>query len=298
MHLESFLKYLRFEKRCSPNTVKAYESDVSQVFEYTSSTYELSDPALIRHEHLRSWIVDLVTSGKVARTINRKISSIKTFYKYLKRKGVVATNPTGKLSSLKVPKRLPNYVQESQVLHILAQDRLDESYESYRDILIIELLYATGMRRSELVDLKDDQIDNSLSQLKVVGKGNKTRIIPVTRTLMDKMEAFRRIRNDEFGKDVGYFFLTRSGTKLYPKLVYNVVRKYLEAVTTLEQKGPHTLRHSFATHLSNHGADLNAIKELLGHANLGATQIYTHNTIEKLKKVYSESHPKAKKNNR
>jgi len=298
MHIESFLKYLRFEKRSSPHTVKAYETDIIQALNHIKDIYGVTELTDIKHEHLRAWIIGLVTAGNVARTINRKISSVKAFFKYLCRKEVVRSNPAKKLSTLKIPKRLPNYVQEHQVLSILVQDRVDESYEASRDMLIIELLYATGMRRSELIDLTDQQIDAGLSQLRVVGKGNKTRIIPIDRGLLDSLMEFRSRRDKEFEILEGdHFFRTRTGTKLYPKLVYNVVRKYLEAVSTLDQKGPHTLRHSFATHLSNNGADLNAIKELLGHSNLGATQIYTHNTIEKLKKIYAMSHPKAHDDN-
>ncbi len=290
---DAFEKYLRYEKRYSEKTVLAYLTDLKQAQAYVSGTYEIKDLREVKHTYLRSWVMSLVASKQQPRSINRKMSSLRSFFKFELRRGSIATNPASRLRALKVPKRLPQYIQEKQLAQFNQLEASDGDYASVRDRFMFELLYATGMRRSELIDLRMDDIDFSRQEIRVTGKGSKMRLIPMSTSFAGKLENYLELRRQQESPEP-YVFVTDRGTKLYPKLVYNVVKKFLTLISTVEQKGPHTLRHSFATHLSGHGADLNAIKDLLGHANLSATQIYTHNSIEKLKKVYSNAHPKAK----
>lgn len=290
---DAFEKYLRYEKRYSEKTVLAYLTDLKQVQAYVYETYEIRDFREVKHTYLRSWIMSLVAAKQQPRSINRKMSSLRSFFKFELRRGTIEANPASRLRALKVPKRLPQYIQENQIAQFNQLDSSDGDYASIRDRFMFEFLYATGMRRSELIDLRMEDIDFSRQELRVTGKGSKMRLIPISTLFAGKLKKYLEVRRQE-DSEVPFVFVTDRGTKLYPKLVYNVVKKFLTLISTVEQKGPHTLRHSFATHLSGHGADLNAIKDLLGHANLSATQIYTHNSIEKLKKVYSNAHPKAK----
>lgn len=290
---DAFEKYLRYEKRYSEKTVLAYLTDLKQAQAYVSDTYEIMDLREVKHTYLRSWIMSLVGAKQQPRSINRKMSSLRSFFKFELRRGSIAANPASRLRALKVPKRLPQYIQEKQIAQFNQLESTDGDYASVRDRFMFELLYATGMRRSELIDLRMDDIDFSRQEIRVTGKGSKMRLIPMSTSFAGKLQNYLQLRRQEESLEP-YVFVTDRGTKLYPKLVYNVVKKFLTLISTVEQRGPHTLRHSFATHLSGHGADLNAIKDLLGHANLSATQIYTHNSIEKLKKVYSNAHPKAK----
>ncbi|MCB0667084.1 MAG: tyrosine-type recombinase/integrase [Saprospiraceae bacterium] len=289
----SFINYLRFEKRYSDHTISAYQSDLEQVFAYMQEVYELTAPEQVTHQYLRSWIVSLVSGGHQPRSINRKISSLRSYYKFLKRDGSVEANPTIRLKALKLPKRLPKSIQEHQVRKMIVEPaEHSDNYIEWRDHLIIMTLYHTGVRRSELIEMKEIDIDRIEMRIKVLGKGNKVRLIPIAPGFLRLMDQYLKIKEAIFPGE-SYLFLTLKGTKVYPKLVYNIVSRHLSMVSTISQKGPHTLRHSFATHLSDHGADLNAIKDLLGHANLSATQIYTQNSIEKLKSAYRKAHPKA-----
>ncbi len=292
MIIQSFLQYLRFEKRFSVNTVLAYENDLKQFFKFQSELYAVVDPAQIESTMVRSWMVNLMEAKISTRSINRKITSLKSFYKFLMKKGEVKSSPLLKIQSPKISKRLPVYVDESKMKMLFSEVNFGESFEPVRDKLILELLYATGMRRAELVGLTDDRIDLFQCQLKVLGKRNKERIIPFTNNLKEIMEKYLSLRN-EFAPFPAAFFVTSKGISMYPQMVYRIVTKRLGGVTTLEKKSPHVLRHTFATHMLNNGADINSVKELLGHANLSATQIYTHNTIEKLKEVYKQAHPRA-----
>ncbi|MCB0688919.1 MAG: tyrosine-type recombinase/integrase [Saprospiraceae bacterium] len=291
--LQSFLSYLRYEKRYSEHTLAAYQSDLQQAFKYLGDFYEVTEPIQVKHQFLRSWIVSLVAAKQEPRSINRKISSLRAFFKFLQRDRSIALNPTVKLKALKLPKRLPKFIQENQVKAMIASEvKTDNDYASYRDQFLLMTLYQTGVRRSELIEMQERDIDRAKMQIRVTGKGNKTRLIPLTPKYIQEMDEYLRVK-EVFFPGEPYLFLTDRGTKVYPKLVYNIVSRHLSMVSTVSQKGPHTLRHSFATHLSEHGADLNAIKDLLGHANLSATQIYTHNSIEKLKSAYLKAHPKA-----
>jgi integrase/recombinase XerC len=294
MKHERFLDYLRYEKRFSPHTLTAYESDLGQFVEFLQKTYELSDPAEIRHTHIRSWMVDLMGRGNVPRSINRKLSCLKSFFKFLRRQGDLTTNPMLKVIPPKTGKRLPVFVPEKSMSLLFEQVDFGEGHAGLRDRLVMEVLYCTGVRQSELIGLKSADVDFSTNNIKVYGKGGKERLIPIARHLAELAARYIELRQAFYpGNDVANLILNDKGKPLTSGFVYNMVKRYLSIVTTVEKRSPHVLRHSFATHLSNGGADLNAIKELLGHSSLASTQVYTHNSIEKLKKVYHQAHPKA-----
>jgi len=241
---------------------------------------------------IRSWIVQLMESGISTRSINRKITTLKTYFKFQLRKDAIKVNPMLKVQSPKTSKRLPVFIDQNKMELLFEEQNFGKEFADLRDRLLLELLYSTGMRLSELVGLTDNSIDQFQSQLKVLGKRNKERIIPFTPKLKATIKEYLDERNKTF-PSANSFFVTDSGKPIYPKFVYRVVTRRLAAVTTLDKKSPHVLRHTFATHMLNNGADINSVKELLGHANLSATQVYTHNTIEKLKKVYKQAHPRA-----
>jgi integrase/recombinase XerC len=292
MNIQSFLQYIRFEKRFSPHTVKAYQSDLQQFAAYLKETYEVDEAPQVMHSMIRSWMVQLMENGVTSRSINRKLTTLKTYYRFLLRKEEIKVNPMLKVIAPKTSKRLPVFVEQSRMEVLFSQDSFGKNFEDLRDRLVLEFLYSTGMRLSELIGLRDEAIDQYLCQLKVIGKRNKERIIPFTNVLKDAIREYLEERNKKFS-GVPAFFLTDSGKAMYPKFVYRIVTRRLSLVTTLARKSPHILRHTFATHMLNNGADINSVKELLGHANLSATQVYTHNTIEKLKKVYKQAHPRA-----
>lgn len=295
MNRESFIRYLEFEKRYSPHTLKAYKKDLDQFFTFVKFIYEFVDVDKIKHTHIRAWIVDLMEDERSAKSINRKLSTLKTYFKFLMKRGVIKKNPMLKVIAPKVGKKLPVTVSEKNLNDLFEHIEFADDFAGVRDKAILELLYATGMRRAELIQLKIRDISFEKNQLKVLGKGKKERIIPFNYHIKHVIQDYISRRGEEFPYNSNEeLFLTNNGKVLYPKLVYNLVKKYLSLVTTVEKRSPHILRHSFATHLSDNGADLNAIKELLGHANLAATQIYTHNSIERLKDVYQKAHPKAK----
>ncbi len=290
--LALFLDYLREERRYSGHTIDAYRVDVRQFIDYIEGAYELEEPESVKHTFIRSWMVHLIERGIGAKTINRKISALRAYFNFLVKTERISANPTAKVISPKIPKRLPKFLQESEMEALLAPEHFEDNPFGHRDRMILLLLYHTGVRRAELIDLKYTDIDLQRMNLKVLGKGGKERIIPFGTNLLREMERYTKIRNHTWGTAIPYFCLSDKGNKLTPKIVYNIVRKHLARVSTISMKSPHLLRHSFATHLSNNGADLNAVKELLGHANLAATQIYTHNSIERLKEVYRLAHPK------
>lgn len=292
MSIASFLQYIRFEKRFSPNTVRAYENDLNQFFDYTLASYEVTAPEDVTHPVVRSWIVQLMDQGVTARSINRKITSLKTYYKFLLRRGYVVANPMLKVQSPKMSKRLPVFVDQQKMDLLFSHVDFGSGFEAVRDRLILELLYATGMRLAELIGLRDVDVDTYAGQLKVLGKRNKERIIPFSPTLKQLIMEYVRVRKSLFDT-TDAFLVSDKGKAMYPKFVYRIVHRRLGEVTTLEKRSPHVLRHTFATHMLNNGADINSVKELLGHANLSATQVYTHNTIEKLKQVYQLAHPRA-----
>ncbi len=294
--IQLFLKYLQYEKRYSPHTVLAYSKDLNQFATFLSDTYEVSKTEEISHLFIRSWMVEFVNAGVLPRSINRKLSCLKSFFKFSLKRQFISADPLSKIVRPKTGKKLPNVISQKALEILLSRlGELETDYETIRDKTIIELLYLTGIRRSELISLQETSIDWSQQSLKVLGKGKKERLIPLTRQMLSSLEDYLTIKRESFDIASSHLFLTNKGKPLYPKLVYNIVKRNLALVTSIEQKSPHVLRHSFATHLSNNGAELNAVKELLGHANLSATQIYTHNTIDRLKSVYNKAHPKAGK---
>jgi integrase/recombinase XerC len=292
-HVSEFIGYLQHEKRYSTHTVQAYQRDLEQFFLYLHVNYEAAEASEISHIHVRSWLASLRENDIEARSINRKISSLKTFFKYLLKKGFVTASPMAKIISPKNTKRLPVFVNETNMENLLERIEFPTDFTGQTDRLIIEILYQTGMRRAELLQLKLSQVDAYNRSLKVLGKGNKERIIPISAELVALIKQYIDLRTSIEHTDHDILLVLQNGKPLYPKYVHATVTRYLGLATTLDKKSPHVLRHTFATHLLNEGADLNAVKELLGHANLTATQIYTHNTIAKLKEVYKKAHPKA-----
>ncbi len=296
MKLDTFINFLQYEKRLSPHTLTAYRSDVTQFLRFLDAVYGFQTPEAVEHPHLRAWVVELLTNDYSARTIHRKLSALKTYFRFLLSQGVIAANPVSNVPSPKAGRQLPAHLPEAALSRLFNDCEFSDDYAGWRDRLLLELLYATGMRRSELIALRVGSIDWPGRQLKVLGKGNKERLLPFGDQLGGLMRAYLPVRKSAFPQAAtDHLFLTDAGKPLYPKWVYNTVRRYLAVVTTAEQRSPHVLRHSFATHLLDRGADLNAVKALLGHANLAATQVYTHNSIERLKRVYDQAHPKARR---
>ncbi len=290
--IEPFITYLQHQKRYSINTVVAYKIDLEQLFDFTTSTYQINDAKEINSAILRSWLVFLKENEKSNRTITRKISSIKTYFKYLKKNGHLTGNPFNKIITPKTSKPLPVFLKQEETVLLFNSELFSDDYTGMRDQIILEMFYSTGMRLTELTSLKTSSLNLSLSQIKVLGKRNKERIIPITLNLKNKLVKYIELKDKEFGVS-DTLFLTDKGKIIYQKLVYRLVNSYLSTVTSKDKKSPHILRHTFATHMLNNGADLNTIKEILGHSNLSATQIYTHNTIEKLKNIHKQAHPKA-----
>lgn len=291
-HISDFCDYLQHQKRYSIHTVTAYKKDLEQFHQFLLSEFETESFKDVSSSFIRSWIVKLIEEGISPRTINRKISSLKSFYKHLLKNRVVDKNPLLKVITPKTSKRLPVFIGEKELTNLFENIDYPNTYEGKRDQLILELFYATGARLSELIELKTNSIDFNNHTIKVLGKRNKERLIPVGNNLTTLIKQYILEREKLTPQD-NYFFLTKIGKKIYPKLVYSIVNSYLSQITTVSKKSPHVLRHTFATHMLNNGADLNTIKEILGHANLSATQVYTHNTIEKLKNIHKQAHPKA-----
>jgi len=289
---QRFLAYLQYEKRYSPQTVTAYRIDLDQFYGYLHACYEIEDIYLVTHPMVRSWMAEMMEHGISARSITRKLTTLKSFYKFLLREGILESNPLLKLTSPKVPKRLPVFVERDKMDMLLDHIDFGAGYPGIRNKLILELFYVTGMRLSELVNLKETDLDFHHHTIKVLGKRNKERLIPFGNKFEILLKHYLEEKRNLFG-ETNALFLTDKGKMIYPKMIYRIVTGYLGMVTTLEKKSPHVLRHTFATHLLNNGAELNAVKELLGHANLSATQVYTHNTIENLKRIYKQAHPKA-----
>jgi integrase/recombinase XerC len=330
-YIQPFLRYLESEKRYSENTLIAYQTDIKAFFDFLCELDENkkkdnnetnddetdenetnnneTDESVIQdgkiilknisYTSIRAWMVRLNEGyGKhdpiIPRSINRKISSLKSFFKFHISEGNLTLNPMNKIISPKMKKRLPVFIKEADISNLSnSLNVATENWKSLNAAMIISLFYATGMRRSELIHLKDTDIDFSRRQIKVFGKGNKERNIPITLETIEQIKNYQQLKYKEFGSNEPELLLTEKGKKLYPKYVYLLVKKYLSTIPTLDKKSPHVLRHSFATHLMNNGAEINAVKELLGHSSLAATQVYMHNTIEKLKEVYQKAHPKA-----
>lgn len=292
--IQEFVNYLKFQKRYSRHTVVSYQNDLNSFFTFLNLQFGEMPLTHIKPAFVRSWLAELKQQGMESKSINRKISTLKTFFKYQLKQQVMESSPMSTIISPKIKKRLPQFVDKKDIDTLLQHVEFADNWQGRTDRLIIELFYNTGMRQAELVGLRESAVSKSNSSIKVLGKGNKERIIPVSNMLMKNMLEYIADKKKEFETCDGvYLLVTESGKKLYPRYVYNSVNKYLNQITTIDKKSPHVLRHTFATHLMNSGADLNAVKELLGHSSLAATQIYTHNTIEKLKDIHKKAHPKA-----
>ena len=289
-----FLEYLQFEKRYSQYTLISYKTDLYQFVDYLQAEYDGILLVNVTSSFVRSWLASMRNNKLTAKTINRKISTLKSFYKFLMKSGELKQSPLATIVSPKIQKRLPSFVSEPDMETLQRHIEYSNDWKGLISKIIIELLYATGMRLSELITLKTSNVDFYNNQVKVLGKGNKERIIPVSKEVMFLLKTYIAEKEKlNFNNEQSHLLVTENGKSLYAKYVYLVVKKNLSYVTTLKKKSPHILRHTFATHLTNNGADLNAVKELLGHASLAATQVYTHNTIDKLKDIHKQAHPKA-----
>ncbi len=292
--IRSFLEYLQFEKRYSAHTIRSYQDDLLFFYRYLNNVFgNLSLPD-IKPPIIRSWLAQLKEEGCSSKTINRRISTLKSYFKFQLRQGLLEISPMTTIHSPKNNKRLPAFVDQKDMGILFEHVEFPDSWKGITNRMILVLLYYSGMRLSELINLKVAQVDLRLNNLKVLGKGNKERLIPIAGECRAILYEYLQQRSAQFGSaDPVYLLASEKGSKLYPNYVYTVVKNYLSLVTTIQKKSPHVLRHTFATHLLNNGAELNAVKELLGHSSLAATQIYTHNTIEKLKDIYKKAHPKA-----
>ncbi|GAA0879356.1 tyrosine-type recombinase/integrase [Algoriphagus jejuensis] len=293
--IDSFINYLEYEKRSSPHTVTAYRGDLEQATEFVSLSFEIQELEQCSHADLRAWIIDLVEQGLSTTTVNRKLATLKSYFKFLLRSRVIDRDPTYKLKSLKNPKKLPEFVQEMTIESVLEESVYELNFEGQRDRMVMEFLYLTGVRLSELTTLKWEDLNLIEDQVKILGKRNKERIIPLTRMLKQNIILYKKVFEERFSKIEGnaYFIVSNRGEQAYSMMIYRIVRHYLDLFAQNSRRSPHLLRHTFATHLLNKGADLNAVKDLLGHASLAATQVYTHNSMEKLKAVFEQAHPKA-----
>lgn len=292
--MNSFINYISFEKRYSKHTITSYTNDLKQFSEFLLNEYEIEKLLEAGHPQIRHWIITLMENEMNPKSINRKIATLKSYYKFQLREGLIAKNPTLKIQSPKVQKKLPVFVEEQNMENLLDFFEFSNDFKGVRDRLVIELLYGTGIRLSELIELEEKNVSVFDKTIKVLGKGNKERVIPVNPNLLETIKLYNLLKiNQNFSNKAKQLVVKNDGEKVYPTFIYRMVNKYLGAVTTSNKKSPHVLRHSFATHLLNKGADLNAVKELLGHTSLAATQVYTHNSIEKLKEVFKQAHPKA-----
>ncbi|MBQ0786232.1 MAG: tyrosine-type recombinase/integrase [Oceanihabitans sp.] len=296
MPFQSFIDYLLLEKNYSKLTVKAYENDLSNFLIFNAAQFDQEGIEDANYSQIRSWIVNMVEKEISNRSINRKVSALNTYYKFLLKIGEIEINPLTKHKALKTSKKIQIPFSEAEIAIVLDELNFQDDYQGLRDKLIIELFYSTGIRRIELVQLQLKDVDVSNKTLKVLGKRNKERFVPLLQSVIQTIIKYQEVRNQlEVIKDKDHLFLTQKGVKIYETLVYRIINEYFSLASTKVKKSPHILRHSFATHLLNQGADLNAVKELLGHSSLAATQVYTHNSIAELKKVYLNTHPRSKK---
>lgn len=295
MPITSFINYLALEKKYSNHTITAYQNDLNSFQTFCGQEYGDESIATVNYAQIRNWIVSLVNSKITNRSINRKVSSLKSFYKFLQKTKQIESSPLVKHQALKVLKQVQVPFSEKEIFSVLNTLDDDGDFESVRNKLMVELFYSTGMRRNELINIKITDIDYVNETVKVLGKRNKERYIPLLKSVRESLKKYDKVREEIEGSEP-YLFLTKNGKKIYDTLVYRVINNYFSAVSSKVKKSPHVIRHSFATHLLNEGADLNAVKELLGHSSLASTQIYTHSSLGKLKEVYNQAHPRSQKN--
>jgi integrase/recombinase XerC len=293
-HIREFLQYLQYQKRYSRHTITSYRNDLLSFEAFLLKQFGELSLGEVKSAFIRTWLASLKENGISSKTISRKISTLKSFFKYHIKKEVIPASPMSVISSPKSGKRLPQYVDQKDIELLFTHVEFPDTWEGKTERLILQVFYNAGIRLAELLQLQQNQFDKKNSTIKVLGKGNKERVIPVSTSLGDTIVDYIRDKTSRFGElDHNFLLVNDKGKKLYPKYVYNIVKKYLSLVTTIDKKSPHILRHTFATHLTNNGADINAVKELMGHSSLAATQIYTHNSIEKLKEAFKKAHPKA-----
>lgn len=290
-HLSAFYDYLEFVKKYSKHTSVSYKNDIEQFFLFITANDESLNVKDVNYQHIRTWITSLLSAKISAKSVNRKLSSLKSFFRFLQVQQIIDVNPMSKISGPKTPKRLPVFVDENQMENLFQLVQFEDNFNGLRDKLILDIFYQTGIRRSELSHLKESDVDLFESTIKVLGKRNKERIIPISLSLKRNLESYFQVKKNK-GLSNPILLVNEKGQALKDQGIYNIVKKYLSQITSIQKKSPHVLRHTFATHLLNNGADINAVKDLLGHANLSATQIYTHNTIDKLKKSYKQAHPR------
>ena len=292
MDINNFIQYISQEKRYSKHTVKAYQNDLSAFLNYIHEVFEIFKSTEVTRDMVRSWIVQLIEEGKSNITINRKLSTLKSYFNYLIKTGVVISNPVKNITALKTPSYLPHFItKEKMALYYNSKKELQD-FILMRNFLIVDILYTTGIREDELINLKEEDISFQQSIFKVTGKRNKQRIIPFSEIEKSYIIRYMHLKTERFTESNPYLIVTNKGLQAYPKFIYRIVSDELSSITQ-SKKSPHVLRHTFATHMLNEGADLNTIKEILGHTNLAATQVYTHNTIEQLKSIYNHAHPRA-----
>lgn len=293
--LTPYLAYLRYEKRSSEHTVVSYQNDIVQFTDFLQDINSSVDLLAVTPDKIRAWVIHLAEANITSRSINRKLSALRSFYHYHTRIGNISNSPMDTISAPKLSKRLPCFLEENETEKLFGPDLFSDTYQGWRDRTIIELFYATGIRISELINLTFDKVNLYDNTIKVLGKRNKEREIPFGNTFKNCYQSYVNFYDEKFNGHTksSYIFVTDKANKVYPKFVYSIVRKYLDMVTAIDKRSPHVLRHTFATHLLNRGADINAIKEILGHSSLSATQVYTHNSIEKLKSIYQTAHPRA-----
>ncbi|MCF6347203.1 MAG: tyrosine-type recombinase/integrase [Flavobacteriaceae bacterium] len=294
MPILHFIEYLSFEKKYSPHTIKAYQDDLNSFQFFCNTTFKDQQLVDVNYSQIRSWIVEMVNQNISNRSVNRKISSLKTFYKFLVKTKQLAVSPLLGHKALKVSKRVQVPFSEKEINEVINNLEVNDDFDSIRNKLIVELLYSTGMRRSELIEIKINDINFSNSTLKVLGKRNKERYIPLLNSVQQTLRKHLDKRKEIITNNE-HLFITKKGNKIYPNLVYRIINEYFSSVSSKVKKSPHVIRHSFATHLLNEGADLNSVKELLGHSSLASTQIYTHSSLNELKKVYNQAHPRSTK---
>ncbi|MCS6917078.1 MAG: tyrosine-type recombinase/integrase [Chitinophagales bacterium] len=294
MELQSFFNYLQFEKRCSAHTLTAYRNDLRQFSDYLRRVYDVTDVSAVEVKHIRSWMVHLFNQRIGGRSMNRKLSCLSSYFRFMQRSGKVKQSPMTPVTGPRAPQRLPVFIPSDQMESLFASVNFGSGFSGMRNRMLLELLYATGMRRSELIALQDSSVDFRRNTIRVLGKGGKERLVPFGDSLKELLQKYLDERNRHFGKEqFPALVVSDSGKQMNPRSVYNCVRRLLDQVTFVSRRSPHVLRHTFATHLLNNGAEIQAIKELLGHASLAATQVYTHNSVEQLKAVYRKAHPKA-----
>ncbi len=292
MNISNFIQYIHQEKGYSALTVKAYQNDLKSFDDFLSEQYDIENADEVTFDIVRSWVISLIDEGKTNVTINRKLSSLKSYFNYLQKIGEVKSNPVKNIRSMKTPERLPVFIRQEDMEQVLISLEEADDFSGYRDFIVIELLYVTGIRLSELINIKEEDINLNENLIKVTGKRNKERLVPFSLKEHNYIIRYINLKKEKFGESSPYFIITDKGKKAYEKFIYRLVNRSLSPFTGTK-KSPHVLRHTFATHMLNNGADLNSIKELLGHANLAATQVYTHNTIEQLKSIYNHAHPRA-----